>query len=108
MVIINTNAEDVRIQAVSPESIVGGGAAAAKARSGKRVIKARSDKALRKKMQNIFVLLTVQSSHYQSKIKSQAEVKLVVDLPSQLLCQLSDLYFSGLLFQTDNVRLNKI
>ena len=63
MVIINTNAEDVRIQAVSPESIVGVGAAAAKVRAGKRVIKARSHKALRENVQNVFVLLTVQSSH---------------------------------------------
>jgi hypothetical protein len=87
MVIINTNAEEVRIQAVSPELIVGGGAAAAKARAGKRVIKARSDKALRKKARNIFVLLTVQSSHHQSKIKSQAEIKLGEHLRLQLLCQ---------------------
>ena len=37
MVIIKTKADDVRIQAVSPEFMVGGGAAAAKVRAGNRV-----------------------------------------------------------------------
>jgi len=68
MVIIKTKADDVRIQAVSPEFMVGGGAAAAWARVGKKIIKVIAQIENGKTLKNFFSLITFQSSLHQSQI----------------------------------------